>query len=165
MFSKVIRCLLMLGPATSRSKSVQGRCSQRFTAALLAAFVLIPAPYLFAQVSATISGTVTDVSGGAVAGAAVTVTNVETGAVRTTTTGGGGRYQVFALPIGQYEVHVSKPGFAEEIRTGIRLTVEQVATVDVTLRVGRISQHVIVNSDAPLVSPTTANVSGLVGEQ
>lgn len=133
--------------------------------ALLIIFLLILPLRSFAQVSATLSGTVTDPSGGVVAGAEITVSNLETGAVRTTTTGEGGRYEVFALPIGQYEVRVTKDGFAEAVRTGIRLTVDQEAVVDVALRLGQISQRITVNSDAPLVSVTTANVAGLVGER
>ena len=131
----------------------------------LLAFALLLAPGSFAQISATLSGTVTDPSGGAVVGAAVTVRNLETEAVRTTTTAGSGRYEVLALPIGQYQVRVAKPGFAEGVRTGIRLTVDQDASVDVTLRLGSVSQQITVNSDAPFVSLTTANVFGLVGEQ
>ncbi len=127
--------------------------------------VLILVPPGFAQVSATLSGRVTDPSGGAVAGASVTVQNVETGAIRRTATGPAGRYEVLALPIGRYEVRVTKAGFAQEIRTGISLTVDQVASVDIRLQLGRVSQQVRVNSNAPLVSPTVANVSGLVGEQ
>lgn len=134
-------------------------------AAMLMVSMLFLAPRSFAQVSATLSGTVTDPSGGAVAGAAITVQNLETGAIRTTTTGNAGRYEVFALRIGEYQVRVTKAGFAEEIRTGIRLTVDQVASVDLTLRLGPVSQQITVNGDAPLVSLTTANVSGLVGEQ
>ena len=120
---------------------------------------------LSAQVSANLSGTVTDQSNAVVAGAAVTVTDVETGAIRTATTGVTGEYQVFSLPIGAYEVRVAKQGFAEQIRTGIRLDVGQDARVDVTLHLGRLSEQIRVNSDAPLVSVTTADVPGLVGEQ
>src|SRR4029077_4757482 len=65
--------------------------------ALLIIFLLILPLRLFAQVSATLSGTVTDPSGGAVAGAEITASNLETGAVRTATTGEEGRYEVFAL--------------------------------------------------------------------
>ena len=61
---------------------------------------LIFTPALSAQVSATLSGTVTDQSGATVSGAAVTVKNLETGAIRTTTTGEAGQYQVFSLPVG-----------------------------------------------------------------
>jgi Carboxypeptidase regulatory-like domain len=138
---------------------------RRGAIASLIVLFLILAPRLFAQISATLSGKVTDPSGAAVAGAAVTVKNLETGAVRTATTGEAGRYEVFALPIGQYQVRVSKAGFAGGVRTGIRLTVDEEATVDVALRLGPVSQQITVNSDAPLVSVTTANVSGLVGEQ
>ena len=125
---------------------------------------LIFAPALFAQISANLSGTVTDQSGAVVSGAAVTVRNLETSSTRDTTTSEAGEYRVFSLPIGAYEVRVSKDGFAEQIRTGIRLVVGQDARVDVTLSVGAVSQQIMVNSDAPLVSVTTAAVPGLVGE-
>jgi len=131
----------------------------------LISLLLILAPALFAQVSATLAGSVTDQSGATVSGAAVTVKNLETGAIRTATTGEAGEYQEFSLPIGEYEVRVTKQGFAEQIRTGIRLVVGQEAWVDVTLQVGLMSQQVTVNSDAPLVSVNTADVPGLVGEQ
>jgi len=138
----------------------------RFAPALaLAGLLLVVTPRSFAQTSASLSGTVTDPSGGAIAGATVKVTNLETGAVQNTTSGQDGRYDVFALPVGQYEVRVAKEGFGEQIRTGIGLNVDQQATIDVTLRVGRVSERITVNSDAPLVSVNTADVAGLVGER
>ena len=81
------------------------------------------------------------------------------------TTDQGGRYRFFALPVGPYEVRVTKDGFAEGIRSGIRLAVGQDATVDVGLRVGQVSEQVRVTEDAPVVSLTTQDISGLVGEQ
>ena len=120
---------------------------------------------LRAQVSAILSGTVTDQSGGIVSGADVTVSNLETGAIRTTSTGALGQYQVPSLPIGVYEIKVTKQGFAEQIRTGIRLAVGQEARADVTLHLGPLSQQIRVNADAPLVSASTEDVPGLVGEQ
>ena len=137
----------------------------RLQVAALITFLLLLAPRSFAQISATLSGTVTDQSGASVSGAAVTVTSAETGAIRTTTTGDAGQYNVFALPIGQYEVRVMKPGFAEKVQTGIRLAVGQDARVDVNLRLGPVSQQITVNADAPLVTTTTADISGLVAEQ
>ncbi|MFY9528572.1 MAG: carboxypeptidase-like regulatory domain-containing protein [Candidatus Acidiferrales bacterium] len=131
----------------------------------LVCLFLIGVPLASAQMSASLSGTVTDQSSATVSGASVTVKNLETGAVRTTTTTEAGRYLVFSLPIGDYEVRVTKQGFAEEIRTGIRLVVGQDASVDLTLRVGGISQQIKVDSDAPLVSVTTSDISGLVGER
>ena len=143
----------------SLARSWCGRIAQ------LAFLCLVFASALSAQVTANLSGTVTDPSGATVSAADVTVKNVETGALRNTTTGGAGRYQVFALPIGAYEVRVTKQGFKEQIRSGIDLVVGQDARVDVTLSVGPLSQRITVNSDAPLVSVSAADVPGLVGEQ
>ncbi len=117
------------------------------------------------QVAASISGVVTDSSGGPVGSAAVTTKNTETGAVRTATTDDGGRYQIVSLAIGPYEVAVSKSGFREAIRMGIRLVVGQEAIVDLALQVSAVTAEVRVSEDAPLVSPTTQDISGLVGEQ
>jgi len=118
-----------------------------------------------AQVSASLSGTITDPTGASVPGATVTVTNLETGAVRTAISEPTGGYRLLSLPIGQFEVRVRKDGFQEEIRSGIRLVVGQEAVVDFRMRLGGLHEQIKVNSDAPLVSVTASDVSGLVGEQ
>jgi hypothetical protein len=118
-----------------------------------------------AQVSATLSGSVTDQSGAAVLAAGVTARNLDTGLSRETVTDQAGRYQLFALPLGQYEVRVKKAGFAEAVRTGIRLVVGQDARVDLALRVGGVSEEVKVTGDSAIVTVTTQDISGLVGEQ
>jgi hypothetical protein len=119
----------------------------------------------YAQVSAILSGVVIDQSGAAVSGARVEARNVDTGLLRDTVTEQGGRYQLFALPLGQYEVRVKKDGFAEAVRTGVRLLVGQDARVDVTLRLGAVTEEMKVTGDAAIVSVTTQDISGLVGEQ
>jgi hypothetical protein len=118
-----------------------------------------------AQVAASLSGTVTDQSGASVAGAAVTAQSLETGLSRTTVTDQTGRYQLFALPVGQYELRVKKDRFADGVRTGIRLVVGQDASANISLRLGTLSQEVKVSGDTSLVSVTTQDVSGLVGER
>ena len=123
------------------------------------------APSLRAQVSASIAGVVTDRSGARVPAAAIIVKNLETGAIRSTVTDDAGRYQVLALPVGEYEIRISKTGFQEQIRSGIHLAVEQEAGVYVTLRVGEVKQHVTVAGEVPIVSTTTTDISGLVGER
>ena len=120
---------------------------------------------VLAQVSAIVSGTITDASGARVTAANVTVRNVDTGASRSTITDAAGHYQFTSLPVGQYEIRVGKEGFAQEVRTGIHLVVGQDAIVNTELRVGESSQQVTVSGDAPLVGVTTADVTGLVGEQ
>jgi hypothetical protein len=120
---------------------------------------------LSAQVSAIVSGTVTDQSGAVVSGATVTVKSVDTGSVRTTSTDDSGIYRVFSLPVGEYEIRAQKPSFTDAVRTGVHLVVGQSATVDLGLRVGGASQEVTVNADAPVVNVVTRDISGLVGEQ
>jgi hypothetical protein len=118
-----------------------------------------------AQVTASIKGIVTDASGAAVPSAAVRVKNLETGAIRNTSTDDAGRYLVLALPVGEYEVRVSKQNFQDSTHTGIHLVVGQEATVNVPLQVGAVKSQVNVSGDAPMVSTTTQDISGLVGEQ
>jgi len=119
----------------------------------------------FGQVTAMLSGIITDPSGATVASARVTVTDIETGVSRAAASDSAGRYQLFALPVGEYEVRVTKGGFSEGIRTGIHLVVGQEAQADVSLRVGRVDQQIKVTEDVPVVNLTTQDISGLVGEQ
>ncbi len=119
----------------------------------------------WAQVSAALSGTVSDQSGARVSGASIVAENEDTGAIRTTLTDSAGRYQLSALPLGHYELRVDRTGFAEEIRTGINLVVGEDAGVNLVLRLGTSSQQVSVSGDAPIVSVAAADISGLVGER
>jgi hypothetical protein len=118
-----------------------------------------------AQVSAALSGAVTDPTGAAVVSASVTATNVDTRLSRRTSTDETGTYRLLALPVGGYELSVKKDGFAEEVCTGIRLVVGQDAILDLRLRVGKVEEKVVVNGDASRVALTTQDVSGLVGER
>jgi len=144
---------------------------KRLTPALYASILhallltLLCLPPALAQMSASLSGIVTDPSGAPVPAAAVTIKNLETAAARNTVTDDAGRYQVASLPVGQYEVRVTKSGFQEEIRSGIHLVVGQEASVDIRLQVGEMQQRVSVTEEAPMVSTTTRDISGLVGEQ
>jgi hypothetical protein len=138
-----------------------------FFAPFLAAFVCLAASNsAMAQVStAAISGHVQDSSGAAIAAATVTVTSLETGAVRTVKTDGEGYYEVLSLPVGRYEVKAEKEGFSAALQSGIDLVVGQNAVVNLGLNVGTLNQQVNVTAEAPLVNTTTNSVSGLVGEQ
>ncbi len=71
--------------------------------------------------TATISGRVTDMSDAAVAAADVQVKNSATGGVQTTASDEQGRYTLADLPVGEYDIHVSKSGFSNMVRTGVTL--------------------------------------------
>lgn len=133
------------------------------TRSLLALLALSGAA--FPQVSAVLSGTVTDASGAVLSAAAVTLKNTETGVSRATVTDARGYYQFPSLPVGDYELRANKGGFTEQVRTGIQLAVGQSAEVNLQLQVGQASQQVTVTADAPLVAVDTANASGLVTEK
>ena len=118
-----------------------------------------------AQSDASISGSVTDPSGGAVSGAAVTVRNLETGAERLLLTDEAGRFNASLLLVGTYEVKVEKPGFSNSFRTGIVLVLGQKEEVSFVLQVGEVHQTERVTADLGVVVVSTDDTSGLVGER
>ncbi len=143
-------------------------CTHRHSKCLSAAgcLLLLSIAYsLQAQVSASLSGTATDQSGAVVYGASVIAKNEETGASRRSATDNQGLYRFSGLPLGHYQIRINKPGFAEELRTGINLVLGQDAAVDFHLRLGQSSQEINVNADAPFVNVTAADISGLVGDR
>ena len=137
----------------------------RYSSALCIS-VFFCAHLAFAQVNTgTISGIVQDASGAAMAGAAVTVRHVDTGTARTLATDSGGRYTAPDLPLGNYEVQAQHPGFQTEIRSGINLTVGREAVVNLALKVGQLSEKILVTGEAPLVEATTSAMSALVDQR
>src|SRR5438132_5481657 len=119
--------------------------------------VLLFSLSLFSQVSTgTISGVVQDTSGAVIAGAMVTVRNVDTGAVRSLMSDEGGRYVDPVLPVGNYSVQGQQAGFKTEIRSGIVLTVGREEVINLTLNVGALADTVTVTAEAPMVETTTA---------
>ena len=162
----------VLSPAPKALAIHRGRIGRtvlsRPTLTVLTLFALVLSsclPSARAQVSASITGVVMDSSGAPVPAATVTAKNTETGAERSSVSDDAGRYQIVSLPVGQYEVRVAKSGFQEAIRSGIRLVIGQEASVDLQLRVSAVKAEVRVTGDAPIVSTTTRDISGLVGEQ
>src|SRR5712692_3510214 len=121
---------------------------------------------VFAQgFTGAITGTVKDVSGAALVGAAVTVKHIETGLTRAVEADASGNYSVSSLPVGEYELTAEKMGFQREVLRGIKLAVAQEAMVNFALQVGSMVQQVTVTEDAPLVNTTPTSTSGLINEQ
>ena len=104
--------------------------------------------------TATISGTVTDASGAAVAGAKIKATNLDTNVSRTGSSQADGGFSLLFLPIGAYKVEVDSTGFKKFEQTGIVLEVNRNARVDAVLQLGSITETVEVKSDAPIVETT-----------
>jgi predicted porin len=116
-------------------KTIQRETSPRLAQHLLLFLWLAMATFpACAQSGASLSGVVTDQSGATLPHVAVIIRNVDTGAVRTTTTDGGGHYQASGLPAGRFDIRASKQGFAEETRTGVSLAVGQGTTADIQMK-------------------------------
>src|SRR5229473_3699834 len=111
----------------------------------------------------TILGTVTDSGGLAIAGATVTVKNLDTGLVRTVSTGEDGSYAAPELPIGNYSVTVEKAGFKSGVVTGIRVEVSSERRADIVLQPGEVAQTVVVTGDTlPQVESTSNTLGGII---
>ncbi len=136
----------------------------RKTAQALAAMiaVLLLCLPLFSQGGETgrISGTVTDQTGGAVAGATVTVTDVARGLSRTLTADTAGLYAAANLIPGAYTVRVEAKGFQALERQNIDVGVGSDNRVDLTLQPGEQTQTITVTGEAPTMNTTNAQTGG-----
>src|SRR5271155_5461333 len=130
----------------------------------LAMLFLVFGPGASAQTfRGTILGTVTDSSGGAVAGATVTVKNTGTGLTRTVSTAEDGSYAVPELPIGTYSVIVTLTGFKSGVVNALAVDVSSQVRADVALQAGDIAQQIEVQGDTlPQVDTTEDTLGGII---
>src|SRR6185369_11209228 len=112
----------------------------------------------WAQGTATISGSVKDMTGAVLPGVEVKVTQTETSVARMTVTNETGSYVFPNLPLGPYRLEASLPGFRSFVQTGITLQVGSSPTVDVILQVGQVSEQVEVEANAALVETRTSSI-------
>lgn len=117
----------------------------------------------FAQeVSASITGEVTDASGGAVTTAAVVARDLDRGTVWPTKTNEQGIYFYPRIPAGRYELKVEAQGFKTTTHPEVVLEVNQRARVNVALEVGQVTESVQVHEEAPLLNTDTTIVGSTV---
>jgi uncharacterized surface anchored protein len=98
------------------------------------------------QFTGTIRGTVLDSAGAVVAGAEVSVINKGTNETRTVVTDGNGGYVVPQLKPGLYRINVKKSGFKSATLDEVKIDVQQIREVDVTLAVGDATESVTITS-------------------
>src|ERR1700722_17496721 len=102
-------------------------------AVVIGALFLGPITALAQESTGTILGTVSDPQGAVIPGASVTATNTDTHFTRTVPTEANGEYRLPALPVGNYEVSVTKDGFQTSKREGLVLQVAQEAVVNIAM--------------------------------
>jgi len=126
----------------------------RFRIALYSLFaLLVNCSIAMGQtITGSVTGTVSDVSGAAVAGAKVTAANVHTGVETSTTTSADGVYIIRFLQIGDYKISIEAPGFGPTLVGPFNLEVGQEAKVDAKLRVGSVNENVVVTAAAPILN-------------
>jgi hypothetical protein len=117
----------------------------------------------FAQTTnGSILGTVTDTSGGVVAGAVITVTNLGTSERRQATSDAQGNYRFLDIPPGRYRVDVESPGFKHLTRDQLLVEVQSTIRIDPALEVGDTRQVVEVQASTPLLQSESATLSQVV---
>ncbi|MBI4485304.1 MAG: TonB-dependent receptor [Acidobacteria bacterium] len=128
-------------------------------ALLVAVSAILLLPGLAAAQEATISGTVTDSTGGVLPGAVVRAVNQATGNSFEAVTDGAGAYRL-GVRVGTYEITVSLEGFASVTRTGLQLLVGRQAAVNLELRPASLAESVTVTGEAPLVDTSSTSLGG-----
>jgi hypothetical protein len=122
-------------------------------------------PAALAQTSkGTLTGVVRDGTGAVIIGAKVTATNVETSAVRETTTSSLGAYRYDAIAPGQYTLQVESAGFERFVATGITVPPSQLVSYDPVLKLGRVDQTVSVSADEILLDRENGTLSTTISE-
>jgi hypothetical protein len=106
----------------------------------------------------SIQGTVKDNQDAVVPGATATIRHVQTNTTRAAVTDGTGVYRFLNVPIGDYELTVELSGFSKYVRSGITVSLNQDAVVDVQIQPASVSETIEVNADAPLLNTTTSEV-------
>src|SRR5258705_10335939 len=134
--------------------------------ALCLSLATVFAPRLSAQTTyGSVAGAVSDVSGGAIADAQITLTNLDTGEKRVQQSGTDGLYSFINLLPGRYRIDVEKTGFKRVTRPEVIVEVGQSVRIDITLQVGDVSQTIEVTGETPLLQAETSSIGQVVEER
>ncbi len=140
--------------------------AQKKALLLVALWLLLAGGASYGQTAtATISGIVSDETDNVIPGVRVMVKNLATGAARGATTDGDGRYSLTNLEPGEYELRAEHRGFKTAVQSGVVLTVGGSAVSNITMRVGAVTEEVMVNTEESLIEPSKIEVSRVVAAQ
>ena len=133
--------------------------SRTFLRSLLALGILFTTCFMYAQsTGGRIIGRVTDTSGAVVPGAKVILTNEATGVDYNSESNGNGDFSVLQVPVGIYTVTVDHSNFKKYVRTGVRLELNQVLNLAISMQLGAATEVVNVTGEAPLVDTSSTQL-------
>ncbi|HXM79286.1 MAG TPA: carboxypeptidase regulatory-like domain-containing protein [Thermoanaerobaculia bacterium] len=131
----------------------------------LALFAAAAIPLSGQSPTGSITGNVVDSNGGGLPGATVTVTNVDTGAAKNTTSGTVGGFTVPLLPVGRYTVGSELSGFSSTKVSNVTVSVGGQEKVILKMDVAGVRATVTVSSEAPLIEATQSQQESVVGQK
>jgi len=133
---------------------------------LLACLILLAGTSAFAQSTfGTFVGTVQDQSGSVIAGAVITITNLDDNNVRSATSNSSGQYQLLNLQPGRYSFAVTSAGFGTTDIKEVTLDARQERRVDVSLTLASVQQSVQVNAEAAAINTENATIVNTMNNQ
>ncbi|MGB8480089.1 MAG: TonB-dependent receptor [Acidobacteriaceae bacterium] len=115
--------------------------------------------------SAALSGIVRDASGAVIPGAAIALTNVDTGTNQTASSNSTGTYSIIDIPPGHYTVTAQKQGFNTAKQPSFTLEVNQTATINFRLQVGSSNTTVLVSAAGTRIETATAELGMVIGRR
>src|SRR5258708_19277205 len=148
----------------SKSREIVMQSAKQRILFLLIIVVLV-ASAARAEVGGKITGVVKDQTGSVIPGAAVVITNTQTGVKLTTTTDQDGVFTFPVLSVGQYQIDVTSDAFKPYKKTGLVIDINSALVLDVTLQVKEQDQSVVVTEDAAQVETTDTQLGQVLGSK
>src|ERR1700749_354542 len=141
------------------------RLTRRVSRIIAISLLLSASVVVWAAITGSISGVITDPTGAVTPGVTVVVTNQSTSVKHTTVTDSKGFYSVPALDVGNYDVSASQAGFRDFLEQGVKIDANSAVRVDISLQVGAANNVVTVQSNALQVETENTQMGEVIGEE
>ena len=132
---------------------------------ICAALGVAPGPVVAQYNTAELGGVVRDAQGGVLPGATVEATHISSGFKSSRVTDEHGRFFQPALPVGEYSLSVTLPGFRQFAQRGIELKVGQKADLSIFVEIGTVTESVTIMGLAPVLQTATAEVADVIEQR
>jgi hypothetical protein len=138
------------------------RVVQRIASSVFLLFLIAAWPTSAQTSFGSLVGTVSDPSGAAIPGAAVTLTNIGTAERRSAASDASGNFNFVNLIPGDYRIEVRNAGFKRYSREPIRIEVESAVRIDAAMQVGDVAEVLTVSDKAPLLETQSGTIGQVI---